>query len=485
MKYIIALDAGTTSIRAFCYDLAAKRFVHRAQQEVESRFPHPGWVEQDAAEIYFKAAYVVNDCVRAVGAENVAGIGVTNQRETVVAFDAETGEPVCPAIVWQCRRTSAACAALPEEIKRKIKARTGLFADAYFSAPKMRWILENEPAAAALARKGRLRFGTVDAYLIYRFTGNFVTDHTNASRTMLFDLETLQWDGELCRFFGIEEEFLPRPLPSDAVMGTVKLLSREIPIAGAMGDQQAALLGQACLNAGDGKATYGTGLFLLLPTGSRPVFADGLLTTVGGTYAGRTLYALEGSVFHAGSGIQWLRDELGFLENAAESERLARSVADTGGVFFVPAFTGLGAPYWNSEARALLSGITRGTRREHIVRAVLESIAYSARDLAECMAERGGARLTALKCDGGACANDFLMQFQADVLGIAVDRPAERESTALGAAYLCALALGLTDPAEIGRSRVRERLFEPSENREYYDGLYAQYRRAVARAVKE
>ncbi len=486
MKYIISLDAGTTSIRAFLFDVEKGKFVHRAQQEVSSSFPHAGWVEQDANEIYYKAAYVVNDCIRAATDGEIAGVGITNQRETVVCFDSETGEPICPAIVWQCRRTSEYCAAIPPEDARMIKEKTGLLPDAYFSASKIRWIIQNVPKAKELLKKDRLRAGTVDSYLIWKLTGgkSFATDYTNASRTMLFNIHTLKWDRELLDYFEIPEEILPEAKPCDHVMGTMNVAGKDTPVAGVLGDQQAALFGQACLKEGDAKITYGTGLFMLFPTGGKPVYSDsGLLTTVGASYCGNTYYALEGSVFHAGSGVQWLRDEMGLISNAAESERIASSVKDAGGVFFVPAFTGLGAPYWNSEARGLFCGISRGTRREHFVRAVLESIAYSACELAECMQRDSGIALRSVKCDGGASANNLLMQFQADVLGIVVDRPVERESTALGAAYMCALALGIMTKEQIERARKSERLFVPSTERSRYEAFYRQYQHAVRRAL--
>lgn len=486
-NYLIALDAGTTSIRAFLYDLETKKFVHRAQQEVASSFPNPGWVEQDAAEIWYKAAYVVSDCLLAAGEGRVLGMGITNQRETVVCFDAKTGDPVAPAIVWQCRRTSDFCASIPKKDAEAIRRKTGLLPDAYFSASKIKWLLENVPAAKTLLRQGRLRAGTVDSWLIFKFTEGkrFATDHTNASRTMLFDLDTLGWDDGLLSYFGIPREILPEAVPSDAPLGNAKL-TRSVPIAGVLGDQQAALFGQACFAPGEGKVTYGTGLFMLFATGQTPVFSEsGLLTTVAASFRGKTTYALEGSVFHAGSGIQWLRDEMGLIREAAETERLAMSVSDTGGVFFVPAFTGLGAPYWDPAARGLLCGISRGTRKEHVVRAVLESIAYSARDLADCMTADSGIPLSALKCDGGASANNFLMQFQADVLGIPVDRPVERESTALGAARLCALAGGLIGEEEIAQERGSERIFFPSEDRARYDRLYAGFRAAVKKSLSE
>ncbi len=484
-NYIIALDAGTTSVRAFLYDVEAREFVHRAQQEIALSCPFPGWVEQDAEEIFFKSAYVLSDCIRAASEGRIAGMGITNQRETVVLWDRVSGEPIAPAIVWQCRRTSEFCAAIPKEEALKIKEKTGLLPDAYFSASKIAWLLDKVPSAQKLLKEHRLCAGTVDSFLIWKLTGGkrFVTDVTNASRTMLFNIHTLSWDKELLSYFGIPEEILPEVLPSDGRAGEAVFGEKRVPIAAVMGDQQAALFGQGCFSAGDAKVTYGTGLFMLFPTGEKPVFSDGgLLTTVGGGYGGKTYYALEGSIFHAGSSVKWLRDEMGLIENAFETERLALSVEDTGGVFFVPAFTGLGAPYWDSDARALITGISRGTRREHIVRAVLESIAFGARDLAECMQRASGVRLRSIKCDGGASANNFLMQFQADVLGIPVDRPSERESTALGVAVLAAVSLGLMGEKDLCSFRSSERLFLPSENRQHFEKLVEGYRSAVRRA---
>lgn len=486
MKYVIALDAGTTSVRAYLYCVETGKFVHGAKQEVEQNFPRSGWVEQDANEIYYKAAYVLNDCVRHVGAENVAGIGIANQRETVILWNAETGEPVCPAIVWQCRRTSEFCAQIDGETRALIRERTGLIPDAYFSASKIRWILENVPEARALLKAGKLRAGTVDTYLVFKLTEgrSFVTDYTNASRTMLFDIRKLRWDEDLLRYFGIPQEILPEARPSDARMGETELGGVRIPIAGVLGDQQAALFGQGCLHGGDSKITYGTGLFLLFNTEEKCVRSErGLLMTVGYSVNGRTVYALEGSAFNAGSAVQWLRDELGFIKTSADSEQLARSVPDTGGVSFVPAFTGLGAPYWDPSARGLLDGVTRGTGRAHIVRAVLESIAFCARDLAESMELDSGIRLREIKCDGGASANDFLMQFQADVLGSAVNRPVERESTALGAALMASISLGLIGEEEVFSRRESEKIFSPSADRAHFDELYANYRLAVRRAM--
>ena len=486
MKYLIALDAGTTSVRAFVYDFNEKKFVFRAQQEVGQSFPHPGWVEQDANEIYFKAAYVLNACARFAG-DDLAGIGVTNQRETVVLWDGVSGDPVCPAIGWQCRRTAAWCAALDAETKELIHAHTGLVPDAYFSASKIRWAMDHIPAVSTALRRGRLRVGTVDSYLIWKFTQGktFATDPTNASRTMLYNIHDLQWDADLLHRFQISEEILPEVRASDARMGETVLGHRTVPLAGLAGDQQAALVGQACFSSGTGKITYGTGLFLLFNTGAQCVSSShGLISTIGYCIGGKTVYALEGSMFHAGSGVQWLRDDLGMISSSAESELLAASVPSTDGVYFVPAFTGLGAPYWAPEARALLTGITRGTSKAHIVRAVLESIAYGARDLTDCMQQDSGLSLSGVRCDGGASANDFLMQFQANVLGVAVDRPAERESTALGAAMLCALSLDMTEEKELPAFRTTGRIFLPEPaSRQSCERGYSGYRDAVRRAL--
>lgn len=485
-RYLVALDAGTTSVRAMIFDLAEKRFIFTAQQEVSQNFPQSGWVEQDADEIYYKAAYVLNRCKSAVDETEIAGIGVANQRETVVLWNRETGEPIAPAIVWQCRRTSEFCAAIPKEMRFIIAQKTGLPVDAYFSASKIRWILDHVPQAKILLSEGKLCAGTIDCYLIYKLTEGkrFVTDYTNASRTMLFNIHTLSWDRELLDYFEIPQTSLPEALPCDARMGEMKLGESVVPIAGVAGDQQAALFGQACLQKGDAKVTYGTGLFLLLNTGAECVHSEsGLVTTVGYSVGGKTAYALEGSAFNAGSSIQWLRDGLGLLTTSAESEQVAGSVPDSGGVYFVPAFTGLGAPHWRSDARGLFCGITRGTGKAHMVRAVLESIAYGARELTECMVRDGKIALTQLKCDGGASANDLLMQFQADVLHVTVNRPAERESTALGAAMLCAYSLGLIDEKGVSQLRREQKVFLPSKEKEYYDTLYQNYLQAEKRAL--
>jgi len=486
MKYVVALDAGTTSVRAMLYDLKKRKFVEVAQQEVEQSFPNLGWVEQDANEIYYKAAYVLNRCLTSVDSREVAGIGIANQRETVVFWNRETGEPVCPAIVWQCRRTEEFCERIPKDMREKIKKRTGLITDAYFSASKIHWGIENVPEVKRLLNEGNLCVGTVESYLIFKLTGgkSFVTDYTNACRTMLFDIHTLKWDEELCDYFGIPLGILPTPLGSTDKMGEFAFAGRKMPIAGVAGDQQAALVGQACMRCGDGKVTYGTGLFMLFHTGKTAVDSkSGLITTIGCAIQGKIDYALEGSVFNAGSSVQWLRDGLGLIKTSAESETLASSVPDSGGVYFVPAFTGLGAPYWRGDARGLFSGITRGTTAAHMTRAVLESIAFAARDLADCMQKDSGIALNGIRCDGGASANNFLMQFQSDVLCVNIDRPSERESTALGAALLCAIALGIFGREDIFTARKSERVFLPSDDREKYNALYRNYQFAVKRAL--
>ncbi len=486
MSYVIALDAGTTSIRAFLYDTEKGIFVHGAQQEVASRYPFPGWVEQDANEIYFKAAYVLNDCL-AFAKGKAAGIGITNQRETVVLWNRETGEPVCPAIVWQCRRTSEFCKNMPDDVVRLVRERTGLTNDAYFSASKIRWALDHIPAARTLLKESKLCVGTIDAYLIFKLTEGktFATDVTNASRTMLYDIHRLDYDEELLKFFGIPRNILPEVRASDADFGTANVGGSKISLAGVAGDQQSALIGQAVLSAGEGKITYGTGLFLLFHTGEQCISSEsGLLTTIAYQMGGKTCYALEGSVFHAGSSVQWLRDGLEILSTSSESERIALSVPNSGGVSFVPAFTGLGAPHWDSEARGMFCGITRGTTRAHMVRAVLESIACGARELLDCMTKDSGILLKEIKCDGGASENNFLMQFQADVLCANVNRPKERESTALGAAYLCAMARGLMDPKEIEVRRECERIFIPKDKKsakKIYDDYLIAEKRAMIR----
>lgn len=469
MKYIMALDQGTTSSRCIIFDHSGAMLAS-AQREFAQHYPKPGWVEHDAAEIWETTLEVARGAMAKSGLEaaDIAAIGITNQRETTVVWDRETGEPVCPAIVWQCRRTAPMADALAASgWAEKIRQKTGLVPDAYFSGTKLRWILDKVPGARQGAEEGRLLFGTIDSWLIWKLTGGraHVTDVTNASRTMLFDIRRLRWDPELLELFGIPEQMLPRVQPSSCIYGETEpgLFGGKIPVAGAAGDQQSALFGQCCFEAGDVKNTYGTGCFLLMHTGSEPVFSEnGLITTIAASGPGRIRYALEGSVFTAGAAVQWLRDELKLIPDAAASEAEARSVADTGGVYVVPAFTGLGAPYWNQYARGTITGITRGFTRAQLVRATLESIAYQTCDICRAMESDAGVELTRLRVDGGAAANDLLMQFQSDLLGAEVLRPACIETTALGAAYLAGLAVGYwKDTADIRQNRQTGRVFLP------------------------
>ena len=465
----MALDQGTTSSRCIIFDHSGAMLAS-AQREFAQHYPKPGWVEHDAAEIWETTLEVARGAMAKAGlsAADIAAIGITNQRETTVVWDKETGAPVCPAIVWQCRRTAPMADALAASgWAEKIRQRTGLVPDAYFSGTKLRWILDKIPGARRGAEEGRLLFGTIDSWLIWNLTGGraHVTDVTNASRTMLFDIRRLRWDPELLELFGIPEQMLPKVQPSSCIYGETEpaLFGGKIPVAGAAGDQQSALFGQCCFEAGDVKNTYGTGCFLLMHTGSEPVFSkNGLITTIAASGPGKIRYALEGSVFTAGAAVQWLRDELKLIPDAAASEAEARSVADTGGVYVVPAFTGLGAPYWNQYARGTITGITRGFTRAQLVRATLESIAYQTYDICRAMESDAGVELTRLRVDGGAAANDLLMQFQSDLLGAEVLRPACIETTALGAAYLAGLAVGYwKDTADIRQNRQTGRVFLP------------------------
>ena len=465
----MALDQGTTSSRCIIFDHSGAMLAS-AQKEFAQHYPKPGWVEHDAAEIWETTLEVARGAMAKAGlsAVDIAAIGITNQRETTVVWDKETGAPVCPAIVWQCRRTAPMADALAASgWSEKIRQKTGLVPDAYFSGTKLRWILDKVPGARQGAEEGRLLFGTIDSWLIWKLTGGraHVTDVTNASRTMLFDIRRLRWDPELLELFGIPERMLPKVQPSSCIYGETEpaLFGGKIPVAGAAGDQQSALFGQCCFEAGDVKNTYGTGCFLLMHTGSEPVFSkNGLITTIAASGPGRIRYALEGSVFTAGAAVQWLRDEMGLISDAAASEAAARSVTDTGGVYVVPAFTGLGAPYWNQYARGTITGITRGFTRAQLVRATLESIAYQTCDICRAMESDAGVELTRLRVDGGAAANDLLMQFQSDLLGAEVLRPACIETTALGAAYLAGLAVGYwKDTADIRQNRQTGRVFLP------------------------
>ncbi len=486
MSYVIAIDEGTTSTRAVLYDLNQKKIIMQKSSAIKQIYPKPSFVEENANEIYAETlSSLIEILESADDVKKVKGIGITNQRETVIAWDKVTGKPLYNAIVWQCRRTADYISQLNKTHGEIIRQKTGLVMDAYFSASKIKWLIDNVPQIREKLAKNEVCFGTVDSFLIYKLTGGkaFVTDVTNASRTMLFNLKTLSYDNELLELFGIPLSSLPKVVSSDAIVGEFEYMGNKIPLCGIAGDQQSALIGQGCFDVGTSKVTYGTGLFMLYNLGENPVISqNGLVTTVAYTIGGKTAYAFEGSVFNAGSTIQWLRDNLGFFKSSKDSEALATSVEDNGGVYLVPAFTGLGAPVWNSDARGLICGLTRGATKAHITRAGLESMAYATKDLTEVMQEESGEMMRELRCDGGASANDFLMQFQADVLNIPVNRPIEKESTALGAVYLCGLGLGLFDIKEIAKYRSTERLFTPSGDKKY-DKYYSEWQTAIKRSV--
>ncbi len=487
MNFILALDQGTTSSRAILFDQSgALRAV--AQKEFRQIFPQPGWVEHDPVDIWTTQREVASEVLAGanVDASEVAAIGITNQRETTIVWDRKTGAPICHAIVWQDRRTAARCEQLKADGRAGlIQQRTGLVIDAYFSATKLRWILDHVPGARARAEAGELAFGTVDSWLVWNLTGGaaHVTDVSNASRTMLFNIHTCDWDDELLALFDVPRSLLPRVISSSEVAGETRLFQKPIPIAGIAGDQQAALFGQACMSSGMAKNTYGTGCFMLMNTGSRAVASDNqLLTTVAWRVGGEVEYALEGSVFIAGAAVQWLRDGLGLIRSSGEVEKLATSVPDTGGVYFVPAFAGLGAPHWDPHARGLACGLTRGTTGAHLARAALDSIAYQTADLLEAMEKDSGIRLAELRVDGGASLNDYLIQFQADLLGVPIVRPQVSETTALGAAYLAGLAVGFwKSKDDIARHWQVSKRFEPGMDSARRDELRAGWRTALER----
>ena len=490
-KYILAFDAGTTSNRCIVFNKEG-RIISVAQKEFTQIFPKPGWVEHDPEEIWSTQIGVAVEAVAKSGIspENIAAIGITNQRETTVVWDRFTGKPIANAIVWQCRRTADIIDDLVSKgLSDTIRSKTGLVPDAYFSGSKIKWLLDNVPGARERAEKGDLLFGTIDTWLIWKLTGGavHVTDHTNASRTMLFNIHTLQWDEELLSMLDIPKSMLPEVKPSSCVYGKTEfeLYGGEIPVAGAAGDQQAALFGQCCLRPGDMKNTYGTGCFLLMNTGRTPVMSkNGLVTTIAVGFEDHVLYALEGSVFVAGAAIQWLRDELNVLEKAGESQVFAESVPDSAGGYVVPAFTGLGAPYWNQRARGVVVGLTRGFNRSHLVRATLESLAYQSYDICKAMEHDSGIPIQSLKVDGGACANDFLMQFQSDLLNCEVTRPSCIETTALGAAYLAGLAVGYwASVDEIKDNWSIDRVFISSMEEETRTSLVHGWHKAVKCAL--
>jgi glycerol kinase len=490
--YILALDQGTTSCRAIVFDRAG-RVISVAQWELRQIYPQPGWVEHDPMEIWESQLGVAREAIAGAGLSpsQIAAIGITNQRETTIVWDRATGHPVHNAIVWQCRRSAGSCDSLKAAgWEPMVRERTGLVIDAYFSGTKIQWLLENVPGLQARAESGEVCFGTVDSWLIFKLTGGkiWVTDYSNASRTMLFDIHRLAWDPDLCRALGVPEQMLPEVRPSSQLYArtAASLLGAEIPIAGIAGDQQASLFGQACFRLGMAKNTYGTGCFLLVHTGERPVASKtGLLTTIGASPTeGRAEYALEGSIFITGAAIQWLRDGLQIIATSAESEQLAASVPDSGGVYFVPAFVGLGAPHWDMYARGAILGLTQGTTRAHLVRAALEAIAYQTREVLEAATSDAALRLTELRVDGGATANNLLMQIQADILGTPVVRPVVKETTALGAAYLAGLAVGYwTSRDEIARNWAVDRRFLPEMDAARREELFAGWRRAVARSA--
>lgn len=490
-KYVIALDQGTTSSRCILFN--EKGLIQSvSQKEFTQIYPKAGWVEHDPMEILATQIEVTKEAMEKlnVTAEDIAAIGITNQRETTVVWNKNTGKPVYNAIVWQCRRTSEFCDELKAEgFDKKIREKTGLVVDAYFSGTKVKWILDNVPGAREEAEKGNLLFGNIDTWLIWNLTKGkvHVTDYSNASRTMLFNIHTLEWDKEILERLNIPASMLPEVKPSSYVYGYTapEILGGEIPIAGAAGDQQAALFGQACFNPGTAKNTYGTGCFLLMNTGEKAVASkNGLLTTIAWGVDGKVEYALEGSIFIAGAVIQWLRDELRIIDKASDSEPLAESVEDTNGVYVVPAFVGLGAPYWDQYARGTIVGLTRGAKKEHLIRATLESLAYQTSDVLKAMEEDSGITLKALKVDGGACANNFLMQFQADILGVQVDRPEVIETTALGAAYLAGLAVGYwKDKEDISKNWAISRSFTPNMNDNRRKELLNGWKEAVNRSL--
>ena len=484
MSYIIAIDEGTTSTRAMLYDTDKKAFVDHESRKLHQFYPKAGWVEEDASEIYANTVAALLDLSGRVEVKDVLSIAITNQRETVIMWDKMTGRPVYNAIVWQCRRTADYCKEIPSEFVEKIRDKTGLVVDAYFSATKIKWLLNNVPEAKELMENGRLCAGTVDSYLIFKLTGEFATDYTNASRTMLFNIKTLCWDKELLEYFGIPESILPTVKSSTDIYGYTEILGKKIPVAGVAGDQQASLFGQNCTSPGEAKITYGTGMFLLFNTGDTVCKSKTkMITTIGYSVKDKIVYALEGSVFNAGSAIKWARDNLKLFDRSADTERMALSVPDNGGVYVIPAFSGLGAPYWKADATGIITGITGGTNSNHIVRAILESMAYAAKDLCKNMEADSGYDLAVIRADGGASANDFLMQFQSDVLNVAIDRPLERESTALGAVYLSAIAINAMSEEEADSLRKTEKLFVPSEDREKFENYYKGYLKAIERCL--
>jgi glycerol kinase len=490
-SYILVIDQGTTGSAALLFDELGQ-VVSSADREIRQIYPQPGWVEHDPAEIFQTSLAVAKEAMQQAGvtASQVKGLGITNQRETTVVWDRRTGKPVNNAVVWQCRRTAPICEDLKQQgMVEPIRDKTGLLIDAYFSGTKLRWILDNVPDGQRRAENGDFLFGTIDSWLVWNLTGGdvHITDYSNASRTMLFNINTLEWDEEILAKLNIPKAVLPKAVPSSQVYGETadRLLGdARIPVAGIAGDQQAALFGQACYQAGMAKNTYGTGSFILLNTGDKPIQSEkGLLTTVAWGLGGKVAYAMEGSVFITGAAVQWLRDGLRLIKSAGDSEALARSVDDNGGVYFVPAFVGLGAPYWDMYARGVIVGLTRGTTGGHIARATLEAIAYQVRGVVDAMIAEAGLKLPVLRVDGGGTANSLMMQFQADILGIPIQPAAIAETTSLGAAYLAGLAVGMwRDTAQLSRMWKAAKTYEPKMSVDQREALYTVWKRAVERA---
>lgn len=486
-KYIMALDAGTTSSRCIIFNERGD-MVSVAQKEFKQYFPKPGWVEHDAMEIWSTQIGVAQEAMYRINitAKSIAAIGIANQRETTVVWDKKTGEPICHAIVWQCRRT----AEYADKLKAKgltdvFREKTGLIIDAYFSATKLKWILDNVPGARQKAENGQLLFGTIDSWLIWKLTGGkvHVTDYSNASRTMLFNIRKLEWDKDILKELDIPECMLPEVKPSSCIYGETdpSIFGSSIPISGVAGDQQSALFGQTCFKAGEAKNTYGTGCFLLMNTGEKPVFSkNGLVTTIAWGLDNKVYYALEGSIFVAGAAIQWLRDQLKVIDSSPDSEYMANKVKDTNGVYVVPAFTGLGAPYWDQYARGTIVGLTRGANKYHIIRATLDSLAYQTLDVLKAMEKDSGIHLDSLKVDGGACANNYLMQFQSDILNVPVHRPACIETTAMGASYLAGLAVKYwSSQKDILKNWEMSREFKPAMDENVRQNLTQGWHKAV------
>ena len=491
-KFILAIDQGTTSSRAIVFD-SDGNIVSVAQQEFTQHYPKPGWVEHDPNEIWATTIGVIADALarKDIKRNEIAAIGITNQRETTVIWDADTGKPIYNAIVWQDRRTSKICDDIKEKgLESTFKKKTGLIIDAYFSGTKIKWILDNVEGAKKKAEKGRLRFGTIDTWLIWKLTNGkiHVTDYTNASRTLIYNIFNLCWDEELLQVLDIPESILPNVRPSSEIYGYTdkEVFGGEVPITGIAGDQQAAVFGHCCFEKGMVKNTYGTGCFMLMNTGEKAVLSEhGLLTTIAYGINEKVCYALEGSIFVAGASVQWLRDELKLVDSASDTEYFAQKVKDTNGVYVVPAFTGLGAPYWDMYARGVIVGLTRGASKAHIIRATLESIAYQTKDVLDAMEADSKINLKALRVDGGAATNTFLMQFQSDILGILVEKPVINETTALGAAYLAGLAISYwKNQDELVEKWKKDRIYTPNMDSTYKDKLYKGWKRAVERAKK-